>query len=841
MDENNEKLNGPPSEGSQYAMEGEPKLREISKEELKQILEDHQKWMKSDGKEGEKANFYRTNLAGVDLHDSILQGANFIYANLEGANFINANLKEAHLSRTNLKNAILRATNLERALLSYANLQEASLQDAGLQEADLHNADLKKANLSSANLQRTNFIDANLEGTILSNTNLNKANLFKANLNSAELAGVKGLSRANIKYANFEGTTGLLGIEFSRNDLTGTKLPEKIDEFKTLDVVEETSKNARKMFFAMLLGCVYSWLTIATTTDTGLLTNTSSSPLPIIGTDISIAYFYWSAPFVLLGLFFYFHLYLHRLWEGLATLPARFPDGKRLDQLVYPWLLNGIVRRHFELLKSERITVAKLEELVTIFLAWWTVPFTLCGFWLRYLTRQEWFGTWLHILLLMASIASSVIFYRLSAITLKDQKSLPFRWPDFWSGKKIYQSATVILGGILLWLLSYGAINGLRPETININRSEANVVQRWVPKIFGFFGYIPFANFQELEVSSKPSDYYKMKLEERSISVKGANLRHRNLRSANMYRSFLANADLRDANLQGANLSEANLVGANLKGAKLIRADLQKAKLVIKRGKDKATYLRGADLSETDMTAANLRGADLPQNLQGIVLRKANLQHTILIYADLADSDLQETNLQGSNLHGAYLQNANLHKANLKGVDLSFTNLKGADLSEANIEGANLSYANIDSVNFRGAKGLTLLLPNNHHDRLQQKNLSGLNLEMAELRGADLRGANLQGTNLKKANLSRADLRGADLRGADMRQVNLEYTKLQGADLRNSKLSIRSFVSGDTKFELANVYGVVGLKQTMLDTMLKYGAVQIESDEEWHKMLKSID
>ena len=85
----------------------------------------------------------------------------------------------------------------------------------------------------------------------------------------------------------------------------------------------------------MLLGCVYSWLTIATTTDVKLLTNTASSPLPIIGTEIPIAWFYIAAPLVLIALYLYFHFYLQGLWESLASLPAIFPDGKRLDERAY--------------------------------------------------------------------------------------------------------------------------------------------------------------------------------------------------------------------------------------------------------------------------------------------------------------------------------------------------------------------------------------------------------------------------------------------------------------------------------------------------------------------------
>jgi site-specific recombinase XerD len=60
-------------------------------------------------------------------------------------------------------------------------------------------------------------------------------------------------------------------------------------------------------------------------------------------------------------LYFYFHLYLDNLWEELAGLPAYFPDGKRIDQRAYPWLLVTLVRKHFKRLK-ERPLIAKIKE-----------------------------------------------------------------------------------------------------------------------------------------------------------------------------------------------------------------------------------------------------------------------------------------------------------------------------------------------------------------------------------------------------------------------------------------------------------------------------------------------
>jgi len=247
-------------------------LREMSPEQLNEILEEHWKWVKSGGKEGGKANLSGANLHGADLRDSDLTGAKLAMTNLGEANLVRAKLYGADLSLANLRGAIL----------FNASLKLANLRKTTLREADLQNADLT-------------------------------------------------------------GVTGLLAGQLAGANVSGAKLPEDIAKFEGLSHVEETSRNARKIFFAMLLGCVYSWLTIATTTDTRLLTNSASSPLPIIQTQLPIAGFYWAAPVILIALYIYFHLYLQRLWESLSDLPAVFPDGRSLDKRAYPWLLTGLV------------------------------------------------------------------------------------------------------------------------------------------------------------------------------------------------------------------------------------------------------------------------------------------------------------------------------------------------------------------------------------------------------------------------------------------------------------------------------------------------------------------
>ena len=175
---------------------------------------------------------------------------------------------------------------------------------------------------------------------------------------------------AILSNAQLASATALRSEQLAGAVLTDARLPPNIEQFEApLAHVAETSQNARKTFFALLAAALYSWLTIATTADAELITDTASSPLPIINTEIPLAGFYLVAPLILLAVYFYFHLYLQRLWRGLSTLPAIFPDGKALDEKAYPWLLNGLVRAHFRNLKLSQRPLSRLENVLSIVLA----------------------------------------------------------------------------------------------------------------------------------------------------------------------------------------------------------------------------------------------------------------------------------------------------------------------------------------------------------------------------------------------------------------------------------------------------------------------------------------
>ena len=141
-------------------------MRDISKEELRHILDKHAKFLKDeDG--GEKAD---------------LRSANLRSANLSAANLSYADLRSADLSYAELRSADLSYAELSYADLIYADLSAANLRYANLRSADLSYAELRSADLSYAELSYADLIYADLSA----------ANLRYANLRSADLSYATG-------------------------------------------------------------------------------------------------------------------------------------------------------------------------------------------------------------------------------------------------------------------------------------------------------------------------------------------------------------------------------------------------------------------------------------------------------------------------------------------------------------------------------------------------------------------------------------------------------------------------------------------------------------------------
>jgi uncharacterized protein YjbI with pentapeptide repeats len=586
-----------------------------------------------------------------------------------------------------------------QADFSRENLEGADLIDARLQEALLNKTTLKRADLMLADLRGASLLQANLKDTNLLGTVFHQANLQAATL---------------------DGATGLLNRQLAGANLLGAILPADTSPSEGLKYVKQVARRAGWFLVAMLFVNALTWLRIFTTRDSQLLSNAPALPFFGLQADVPFVPFYLFGPVVILSLYVCFHLYLQRLWDGAAQLPAIFPDGRSLDTCL-PWFARWSARMHSKWLKSTRSPLAFLEAAIAMLLLYWIAPATILLFWGRYLTLEDMRGTSALVLLVVASVTAGLGFPRMVGKAFGADSPRPgnttksSRWRAI-----LLQSAGPLGVGFILLLLSIGTIQGAPHDFGRTSESRSSGIKSWAAEILWTAGYNPYAQLTEAEVSTKPPAWSGK--DEDVAQVKGASLNRLKLRYIQAYGAFFAKARLWQADLRNAYLSEADLREANLRQADMQFVALDRAKLV------------RASLQEADLRSVNLNRANL---------REANLSSAVLSSATLLD---------------AVLDSASLYKADLRNVLLQRASLKQADLREANLENANLTMANLQETYLTSTK-----LGN---AQLKQADLSLAILTEADLRKSDLSGADLQGAILRGADITGANLQGADLRGA---------------------------------------------------------------------------
>ncbi len=606
-----------------------------------------------------------------------------------------------------------------REMLEQHGLWLDSAGETGIR-ADFSGKNLAYADLVDARLPGAFFHKTILKGADLTLADLRGAVLVQANLAEANLLGTQ-LQQTHLQAADLRGATGLLSPQLAGANLFSATLPESVSPFEGLKLVRETAQKAGwLMGFTLLLDALV-WLRIFTTPDSQLVKNSSALPFSALQTALPFIPFYLFGPVVILSLYLCFHLYMQRLWDGIAQLPAIFPDGRRLDAWL-PWYARWSARVHFKWLRDSQSPLGFLEAGIAILLLYWVAPIIVLLFWGRYMTLEDLRGTTLHILLVMGAMTAAMNFPRMAGKAFGPD--LPRNRTERKSTNRrivLARRAAPLAMGLLLFILSIGTFFGVPHDYRATGQSPAAGIRAWAPDILWTFGYNPFAQLTESEISTKPSGWTGR--DEEIANVKGAGLNRLRLRYIQGYGVFLAKARLWRTDLRNAYLSEADLREANLREADLRFAVLDRARLA------------RAVLPNADLQNANLDRADL---------RDANLSFAFLSEATLLDATLDGANLYKSDLHSAFLQRASLKKA---------------DLREANLEDANLTMANL---------GATYLL---------STNLSG-----ARLNNADLSQAILTDASLRKSDLSGALLDGAVLRGTDLGGANLQGANLRGAE-----------------------------------------------------------
>ncbi len=180
--------------------------RKISDEELKEILNQHELWLKTGGKDGKIAELQYIDLMGKSLENRSLACANLSGSNISKSNLTNVRLFEANLSLTNLEGADLKWAELRGTQFIGANLRGVDFHGAIISNTNFELADLRRANFDSLDLRSANFNGANLENTILNDAIYTKEQLKQA----------KNVPINYLNYSKYINTTFESGYELEK-------------------------------------------------------------------------------------------------------------------------------------------------------------------------------------------------------------------------------------------------------------------------------------------------------------------------------------------------------------------------------------------------------------------------------------------------------------------------------------------------------------------------------------------------------------------------------------------------------------------------------------------------
>ncbi len=108
-------------------------MRDITKEQLSEILEKHRLWLRDD-EGGERADLSGSDLRGSNLSYSDLRGSDLRGSNLRYSNLRGSNLSDSNLSGSNLRGSNLRGSNLSYSNLSCSNLSDSDLRGSNLRD-----------------------------------------------------------------------------------------------------------------------------------------------------------------------------------------------------------------------------------------------------------------------------------------------------------------------------------------------------------------------------------------------------------------------------------------------------------------------------------------------------------------------------------------------------------------------------------------------------------------------------------------------------------------------------------------------------------------------------------
>ena len=401
--------------------------------------------------------------------------------------------------------------------------------------------------------------------------------------------------------------------------------------------------------------------------------------MPLLGVDLPLKAFYLFAPPLFLLLHFYvlmqFYL-LTRMLRQFDSVLRAVPTMFKADRSLVLAQLDSFVLTRMLLGGPDRFLPRQFLA-ATVWVTLLLGPVVLLLFvQLRFLPYHLEFATWDHRLTLMFDIF--LVW-------------LVGPWIAVGAGRtRRWETRSVILGGAGALLVLFSMTVATIPDEL-FDRWHPS----WWPTPWLFDG--PLSDDPELtsdrtsrslvvtDVSVTGLDNHQLSRTDKTIVLRGRDMRY----------ALLARADLRKADLAYARLQHATLYFMKLEGADLTGARLACARLT-------SVGLLGTTLDGLHAIGANLSSAVL----SGVIVKGGDLTKANLISADLAKAKLDGTIFTGARLCHADLTNAKLFSADLTQSNLTDANLTGASLASADLKDADLTGTNLTDADLRGVRNL---------------------------------------------------------------------------------------------------------------------------------------
>lgn len=680
-------------------------LKTISPSALSNIIEEHQRWLDTNGEQGRRADLSQTDLSHQNFDRRSLKRAAFAGANLDRASFVDADLSEGNLSGASLRDADLRGINLSGTSaegadfsgckletpegkppsnFSGANLRNARFERSAMHRANLCKADLSRALMMQAYLTATEATGANLLGATLSGAEMSGANFGGADLRETKLSGVTA-TRTSFKEADLRSAC-LQKARLEEAELSGANL-------RGADLTQASLNNANLTDAALrdsiLRDADLSKVNGLTRGQLGA-SDTSGAALPEAIKEFQGLKYVEDASqsgrrllaAILLGCSYasltsmgttHVQLFSGSSYPTLPLLGTQVPTGlffflAPLILLIVFFYLHISLQRLWETIAELPAYFPDGSSLDKKVYPWLVSGIVQTCFSLLSINRPP-LSRWqilvstailywvvpLTLLILWAkylvrhewSVTASQVAFLLVAIpatTYFQHLARSTLRGEKWTRGRHCRTAAVWFWLILLVCggLSYGVIQGF---WISPSQAKRLDVRTWVPMVLENAGFPVRAYLWDADLSIRPPGWQGR--DEDVPLIKGARLQGVNLRYGEMARVFMVNADLSKADLTKANLRNSDLRNINLSWATVNETDLVRAKL-----------------------------------------GKANLSNATARGSDFSDADLREADLRCAKLQGAMFQRASLLGAKLQGTDLSRSiGLSAEQVKSAEIDG----------------------------------------------------------------------------------------------------------------------------------------------------------